>query len=347
VNVLLIADPFIRVPPVHYGGIERVVADLADGLVERGHQVTLWAAPGSTGRAKLAPFGREGEWTRWSNVRNTLTLTQRLIRSHARFDLVHNFGRLAYLAGVLGLRLPKVQSYQRPVDPRNMQRARRLGATQLRYVAVSAAIRETGRPGGGEWAVIPNGTSPARMTFTADVDPRMAPLVFLGRLDRCKGAHTAIAVARRLERRLIIAGNVSTLPHEREYYEREIAPQVDGDLITYVGEVDDRAKSRLLQRAAALLMPVEWEEPFGIVIVEALMSGTPVIAFRRGGIPEIVIDGRTGLLCDTIDEMVGSVERLPFIDRAACRADAERRFSNDAVVSAYEQLYEEMIGSGR
>jgi glycosyltransferase involved in cell wall biosynthesis len=169
--------------------------------------------------------------------------------------------------------------------------------------------------------------------------------VFLGRLDRCKGAHTAIAVARRLQRRLIIAGNISTLPHEREYYEREIAPHVDGDLVTYIGEVDDDAKSELLRKAAALLMPVEWEEPFGIVIVEALMSGTPVIAFRRGGIPEILIDGRTGLLCDTVDEMVACVERLPSIERAACRADAERRFSNDAVVSAYEGLYEEMIGA--
>jgi glycosyltransferase involved in cell wall biosynthesis len=346
VNVLLIADPFIRVPPVHYGGIERVVADLADGLVERGHQVTLWAAPGSTGRAKLEAFGREGEWTRWSNIRNAATLTQRLWRQRDEFDLVHNFGRLAYLAGVLHSRFPKVQSYQRVVNPRNMRRARRLSAKQLRFVAVSAAIRETGWPGGGDWAVIPNGTSPTRMAFNAHVDARTGPLVFLGRLERCKGAHIAIAVARCLERQLIIAGNISTLPHEREYYEREVAPHVDGDLITYVGEVDDRAKSILLQRAAALLMPVEWEEPFGIVIVEALMSGTPVIAFRRGGIPEIIIDGRTGLLCDTIDEMVSCVDRLPSIDRAACREDAERRFSNEAVVAAYERLYEELTGAG-
>src|SRR5262245_55119613 len=121
-------DPFIRVPPEHYGGIERVIADLADGLVARGHEVTLWAAPGSRSRGRLESFGREGEWTRWSNVRNTALVTVRFWRDRSRFDLVHNFGRLAYLAGILRSDTPKVQTYMRPVNPRNMQKVGALGA---------------------------------------------------------------------------------------------------------------------------------------------------------------------------------------------------------------------------
>ena len=189
-------DPFIKVPPDHYGGIERVVADLADRLARLGHDVTLWAAPGSRVNGTVEPFGREGEWTRWSNVRNTLTLAGRFLRGARRFDVIHNFGRLAYLAPVLPRDVPKVQTYMRTVDPRNMATARRLGARRLHYTAVSAAIRDTGTPGGGDWSVIYNCAVPDRYSFAGSTDPVTAPLVFLGRLDRCKGVHHAITVAR-------------------------------------------------------------------------------------------------------------------------------------------------------
>jgi len=346
-RILLVMDPLIPVPPRQYGGIERVVADLAGGLVGRGHEVTLWAAPSSRTPAQLEPFGREGEWTRRSNIRNMLQLARRFRAQPGRFDLVHNFGRLAYLLGALRSDVPKVQSYQRPVNPKNMRTARRLGAKRLHYTAVSAAVRDTalsGHSGAGDWTVIPNGVPPARYPFNAGVDPQRAPLVFLGRLDRCKGPHTAIAVARRLNRRLTLAGNVSSLPHERAYFYQEVAPLLGGG-ITYIGPVDDAQKAALLRGAAALLMPVDWAEPFGIVMVEALMTGTPVIAFRRGGIPEVILDGRTGFLCDTADEMVECVGRLPSISRAECRADAERRFSDEVIVSAYERLYGTLVGA--
>ena len=345
-RILLVMDPFIAVPPRHYGGIERVIADLADGLRARGHDVTLWAAPGSGTTARVEPFGREQEWTRWSNVRNTVTLSQRFLRSTHRFDLVHNFGRLAYLAVLFRRDLPKVQTYMRCVNPANMRKTTRLGARRLHFTAVSAAIRDTGAPGGGEWSVIYNCAAPRRYTFRGDVDPRTAPLVFLGRLERCKGPHTAIHVARRLQRRLIIAGNVSTLPDERAFFETEVAPHVDGTLVSYVGPVDDRAKDPLLGGAAAMLMPIEWEEPFPVVLPESLMCGTPVIAFRRGGVPEGIADGRTGFVCDTVDEMCAAVGRLDQIDRAECRAEAERRFSDRAIADEYESLYRRLVANG-
>jgi glycosyltransferase involved in cell wall biosynthesis len=335
-------DPLIPVPPEHYGGIERVIADLARGLDARGHAVTLWAAPGSRVPGRVQPFGCAGEWSSWSNLRNTGTLTARFLMRPRTFDLVHNFGRLAYLSSVLAWRLPKVQTYMRPVNPANMKKARALGARRLCFTAVSGAIRDTGVPGGGDWRVIYNCASPSAFTLTR-VDTQRAPLVFLGRLERCKGAHTAIDVARRLGRELIIAGNVSTLPHERAYFESEIRPSVDGRLIRYAGVVNDVEKNALLGSAAALLMPIEWEEPFPVVLPEAMLCGTPVIAFRRGGVPEGIAHGRTGFLCDTVDEMVRAAASLGSIDRAACRAEAERRFGTDAVVTEYENLYRELI----
>jgi glycosyltransferase involved in cell wall biosynthesis len=342
VRVLLLMDPFIKVPPDEYGGIERVVADLGNGLARRGHDVTLWAAPGSCVDGTVEAFGREGEWTRWSNVRNVCTLARRFLRAGARFDVIHNFGRLAYLAPVLARDLPKIQTYMRTVNPANMATARRLGARRLRYTAVSAAIRATARDGDGNWSVIYNCAVPDRYPFVGGTDPATAPLVFLGRLDRCKGAHHAIDVATRLRRRLIIAGTVSPLAHEREYFDRELAPRIDGRLVTYVGPVDDERKRSLLGDAAAMLMPIEWEEPFPVVLPESMLCGTPLIAFRRGGVPEGIDHGRTGFLCDTVGEMTDLVRRLPSIDRAAVRAEAVRRFSDTAVIDEYERLYSEL-----
>ncbi len=342
-RILLVMDPFIRVPPEHYGGIERVVADVADGLQQRGHAVTLWAAPASRTLGTCEPFGHEGEWTRWSNVRNTLTLTARFWTQRGRFDVVHNFGRLAYLLGVLRSDVAKVQTYMRTVNPNNMRRVRRLGARRMCFTAVSRAIRDTGALGGGRWEVIYNCAPADQYRLRTDVDPATAPLVFLGRLERCKGAHVAIRVARQLNRPLRIAGNVSPLPAEQEYFHREIEPQIDGTLITYLGTVNNAQKNALLGTAAALLMPIEFDEPFPVTLPEALLCGTPIIAFRRGGMPEGIEHGRTGFLCDTAEEVAACVGRLAEIDRAACRAAAERRFSDAAIVSAYERLYRELL----
>ncbi len=338
-RVLLIMDPLIPVPPRHYGGIERVIADLADALVARGHQVTLWAGPGSGTSARLEAFGSEGEWTRWSNIRNTVTLSARFMRDDGKFDVIHNFGRLAYLSVVFSWDVPKVQTYMRTINPENMRKAARLGARRMHFTAVSAAIRDTGAPGGGDWSVIYNCADPSRYTFRGDTNPSSAPLVFLGRLDRCKGPHTAIEVARRLNRRLIIAGNISPVAEERRFFEQEVAPRIDGSLVTYIGPVDDSQKDALLGSAAAMLMPIEWEEPFPVVLPESLLCGTPVIAFRRGGVPEGIDDGLTGFNCDTMEQMCKAVGRLGGVDRQACRREAERRFSGRVITDAYEALY--------
>jgi len=350
-RILLLMDPVIPVPPRYYGGIERVIGDLAESLDARGHQITLWAGPGSHAPGRVHPFGRVGEWSRWSNVRNTALVTARLYAHPNAFDVVHNFGRLAYLAGILSWRTPKVQTYMRPVNPNNMRKVQALGARRLHFTAVSRAIGDTGRPGGGDWHVIYNGAHPERYACRTDVDPGMAPLVFLGRLERCKGAHTAIDVARRLRRPLIIAGNISTLPHERTYFEVELKPRIDGILVQYVGPVDDAQKNALLGSAAALLLPIEWEEPFPVVLPEAMLCGTPVVVsdlpgvrqpVRTTGMGVVVPVANAAALAEGGTKVLG--DKSSFVRP---RAEVERAYDLDVTVSAYERLFEELIESKR
>jgi glycosyltransferase involved in cell wall biosynthesis len=346
-RILLVMDPYIPVPPRLYGGIERVVADLGNALAERGHSVTLWAAPGSIVRGAVEPFGTEGEWTRWSNVRNTITLAARFATRARQFDVVHNFGRLAYLVPIARRRVAKVQTYMRPVSAGNMQTLAKIGPRSMVYTAVSDAIRRTGAPGGGDWRVVYNCARADKFHLSTDVDGRRAPLLFLARLERCKGAHTAVHVAGAAGRELIVAGNVSTVPHERDYFERELRPLLDAPHVRYVGPVDDTQKIALLRSSAALLTPIEWDEPFPVTLPEAMLCGTPLVTFRRGGTPEGIDDGRTGFVCDTAADMVDAIGRLHTIDRRACRAEAERRFTDGVITSAYESIYTELAGAAR
>lgn len=169
----------------------------------------------------------------------------------------------------------------------------------------------------------------------------MAPLVFLGRVEEVKGPHLAIEVARRAKVPLVIAGNIS--PQHRGWFEDNIAPHLDGLNVRYIGPVNDVEKSDLLGRARALLMPVLWEEPFGIVMAEAMACGTPVVGLARGSIPEVVEHEVTGFVCNGTDDMVSAVGALGGISRAKCRERAERQFGASVIVHAYEQVYREML----
>jgi len=184
-----------------------------------------------------------------------------------------------------------------------------------------------------------------RMAFRSTV-PSDAPLVFLSRVERIKGAHTAIAVAKLAGKRLIIAGNHAAAGPERRYWDELILPQLESGVVEYAGEVNDTQKSDLLGQAAAMIVPVEWDEPFGIVFAEALSCGTPVISTPRGALPEIVTDGVEGFLVSSIEEACKAVERLDEIDRHACRRRAVEHFSAAVIASSYERLYAELAAAG-
>lgn len=350
-RIALTADPYLPVPPKLYGGIERVVDFLVRGLAARGHEVTLFAHPDSRAAGTLVPYGVPPHIGARARLRELVQVGAGLWRRRRDFDLVHSFGRLAALLPVLPLRsLPKVQSYQRERVPwAGIARAVRLAGPSILFTGCSDSVwRE--RPGraplGGAWRTIPNGVEIAAYDFSARVAPD-APLAFLGRLEAIKGAHNAIAIARAAGRKLIIAGNRVEHPDGSRYFEREIAPHLDGARVTWMGPVDDTQKNTLLGSVAALLMPIEWEEPFGIVMAEALACGTPVIGFARGSVPEVVREGLNGYLCRTVEEAAVAVGRLDRIDRAAVRADCEARFGDRVVVDAYERLYFEMVAAAR
>jgi glycosyltransferase involved in cell wall biosynthesis len=240
---------------------------------------------------------------------------------------------------ILPRRLPKIMSYQRQPTARTVRWANRLARESLVFTGCSEYISSVGRVAGGKWEAIHNFVNVESYTFQPSVDDD-APLVFLSRIESIKGPHLAIEAARRVGRKLILAGNHSdTNDDEGCYWREQIQPHIDGDDVQYVGAVDDIEKNRLLGAAAGLIVPIQWEEPFGIVFVEALACGTPVISCARGALPEIVRNGIDGYLVDTTDETVEAIRRLPEISRQNCRSRAEEYFSSSAIVPQYTALY--------
>jgi glycosyltransferase involved in cell wall biosynthesis len=335
-RIALTVDPEIPVPPVHYGGIERIVDMLARALVGHGHDVTVFAHSDSTTAGRLVPWPGQASRSRAATARNAAMLSRHVFAR--RFDLVHSFSRVAYMAPVLSLPIPKLMTYQRDISRRSVRLGHALSRGTLWFSAISRQLMRSVADI-GTWRLVYNGVPLATYDFRPD--PGLdAPLVFLGRVEEIKGPHLAIEVSRRSGVPLVIAGNV---PAEHcAFFETRIKPHLDGSQVAYVGPVDDKAKNLLLGRARALLMPILFEEPFGIVMAEAMACGTPVIGLGRGAVPEVVEEGVTGYVADGVDGLVAAVGRLDTISRASCRARVERLFSDTAVVRAYLAVYRDM-----
>ena len=332
-RIAMVADPELPIPPEHYGGIERIIHFLVSGLTHNGHEVVLFAHRESRVCCELVPYRGRSSQSFADVARNTTTIARHVWAGG--FDVVHSFGRLVYLAPLAPHPVRKIMSYQRPITPARIRQARLLFRSSIQFTACS---RHMTRPveSLASWHVVHNGVRLDAYTFRSRVPPD-APLVFLGRVEEIKGPHLAIQAARAAGRSLVIAGNVQ--PEHQRYFDERIRPHLDGTTVTYIGSVGDREKNELLGRASALLMPVLWDEPFGIVMAEALACGTPVIGFRRGSVPEVVTDGVTGFLASAVTELVAGIQRLEEIDRHACRTSVERRFSDAVIVRAYESLY--------
>ncbi|MEM6573499.1 MAG: glycosyltransferase [Pseudomonadota bacterium] len=342
-RVLLTADPFLPVPPTLYGGIERVIAQLADELLQLGHDVGLLAHPDST-----APTERFG----WADTRPAGSLAHwrngRALAKAARDfqpDLVHSFSRLAYLmqAGHSGSMraVPSLMCYQREPTGRTISLASRWLGERLRFSGCSGYIASRGRASAGTWHAVHNCVRCADYDWSDRVGAD-APLVFLSRVESIKGAHLAIQIARESGRRLLIAGNHAEEGPERRYFDSQVKAECD-EQIEYIGPVNDEQKQALLTQAAAMVVPIQWNEPFGIVFAESLASGTPVITCPRGATPEIIDDGRHGFLIEDIAAGVAAVSRLEEIDRRACRERALEAFDVPVIAHQYLAIYEELL----
>ncbi|NIR59918.1 MAG: glycosyltransferase family 4 protein, partial [Gammaproteobacteria bacterium] len=308
-RIALTADPELPVPPKLYGGIERIVDFLARGLAARGHDVTVFAHPESSTSGRLVPWPGKASRNPMDTARNTAALARHVLAE--RFDVVHSFSRMAYLAPLLPLPIPKLMTYQRAINRNSVRMGALLSRGSLWYSVVSERMMDgVGR--GKRWRVISNGVSLDTYQFKADPGAD-APFVFLGRVAAIKGPHLAIEAARRAGVPLVIAGNVP--PEHQRWFDQHIAPHICGERVRYVGPLDDAGKNELLGRARALLMPILWDEPFGIVMIEAMACGTPVIGLARGSVPEVIEDGVTGFVVDDLAEMAAAIEKIETISR--------------------------------
>jgi glycosyltransferase involved in cell wall biosynthesis len=335
-HIALVAPPFIPVPPVRYGGTELFMAHLAEGLQSRGQTVTVYANGDSQVRCKLKWRYRHGDWPPTDACAAQLKNadhTSWAIRDASRHaDLIH-VNDIVALPFTRFVDLPVIHTLHHPNVPELSEQYLRYRS--IRYVAISAAqarlepIRNT--------EVVHHGIPVDDYTFCAR---KRDYVVFLGRMAPCKGAHLAIEVARRAGLPLKLAGEIQ--PVFRDYWDRQVAPGIDGVGVEYVGEADILQKNELLSRARALLFPIQWDEPFGLVMIEAMACGTPVLAFRGGSVPEIVRDGVSGWVCRDVDDMAERLTSLS-ITAESCRTWAAEQFSCERMVSRYLAVYDRML----
>ena len=334
-RIAMLAPISWRTPPRHYGPWELVTSLLTEALVARGVDVTLFATRDSHTAGTLAgvvpaPYSEEpGIDAKVWEFRHLAHLFERA----GEFDLIHNqadFPAHAFsglvdtpmVTTIHGFSSDRILPMYEPYQDR------------VHYVAISDADRH---PALRYAATIHHGVPVGDFPFDANGGP---DLLFFGRIHPDKGAAEAIAAARATGRRLVMAGIVQ----DRGYHDRAVAPAIDGDRVTYLGPVGGGERTRTLGRAAALLHLINFDEPFGLSVIEALACGTPVIAINRGSMPELIDHGVTGFLVDDVAQAIAAIGRIGEIDRAACRRAAEARFSVDRMADRYLDLYRALLG---
>lgn len=334
-KILITADPFIPVPPIHYGGIERILDMIIREYIKLGHDVTLIAHPDSQPAegCRFISYASDTD----SILANSILITKTYFKY--RFDIIHSFSRLMYLLPLMPLCVPKIMSYQREPTLNQISKAVKLSKNgSIAFTGCSDYISNQIATVGDAYTVY-NGVPIDQFTFNENVSED-APLVFLGRIEEIKGTHIAIEVANRTNKKLIIAGNI---PNDHQsYFDLKVKPYLT-ERIQYIGPVNDQQKNILLQNASAFLMPILWNEPFGIVMAEAMACGTPVIGFKRGSVPEVVLNNKTGYVCDSVDEMCNAVIKISNISRNDVRNAAVLRFSGEVISNNYIDLYKKRI----
>jgi glycosyltransferase involved in cell wall biosynthesis len=341
-RVAMLAPPWIQVPPLGYGGIEQVIALLTTELTGRGNDVTLFAAPGTTSSARVRspleePHPDEIQLSLYE-VDHVASTFAGVDETDPPFDVIHDHCGFTAFAFADRVGTPVLHTLHGPfTDETSAFYGRH--AHKAKVVALSRYQAEQAPEGLDVVAIIGNPIVVADFPFRDEKDDY---LLWIGRMNDDKGPQRAIAAAREAGASLVLAGPVQ--PGQEEFFANEVEPLIDGEQIRYIGEVGEE-KLDLYAGARALLMPIRWPEPFGLVMTEAMACGTPVIAFREGSAPELVLDGETGFVVDDEQEMAAAVARLGELDPARCRESTCERFDVTAVAAAYERAYD-LVASG-
>ncbi|MCP2300111.1 Glycosyltransferase involved in cell wall bisynthesis [Nocardia amikacinitolerans] len=343
-RIAMVVPPYFDVPPKAYGGVEAVVADLVDSLVARGHDVTLFGAGEPGTKARFVPL-----WDRalperlgdpFPEVVHALKARRAIERLHATHgvDLVHDhtFAGPLNAPAYYGLGLPTVVTVHGPVQDDCYRYYQALG-DEVSLVAISD--RQRALAPDLHWAGrVHNALQVADWPFQTEKEDYA---LFLGRFNECKAPHLALEAAHAAGIPLILAGKCSE-PPELAYFEEKVRPLLtDRDHV--FGMADAKAKRKLLAGARCLLFPIRWEEPFGMVMIESMVCGTPVVALRGGAVEEVVVDGVTGRICDDPAELTAAIAEVQTMDPAACRAHVEANFGADGAGRGYEQVYRKLL----
>lgn len=336
-HIGIIAPPFEPVPPIRYGGTERVVSAIVEGLVMRGHDVVLFANGKSRTNAELRYIYEEPlhSFDEYADDRQALYA----FRQATEFDIIHDHTYLG--AGVRYSQLvatPTVITIHNiPGDDVDEPTIKIYRDYHTPLVSISNA-QQSKFPGANFVATIYNGVDLNEFQFAPFKDNYM---LHIGAISARKGSHIAVEVAHRMNYPLKLAGKIDEW--DKPYFEEHIKPFLQPGLIEFVGEVGGQERINLFQRARLLLFPVIWSEPFGLVMIEAMACGTPIIAFNNGAVPEVVIDGETGFIVSSVEEMCDAVKLIDKIEVQNCRDHVVRNFSNEKMVEQYENLYTKII----
>jgi glycosyltransferase involved in cell wall biosynthesis len=342
-RIAMLAPPWISVPAPGYGGVESVVSTLTEALVKRGHRVTLFCAPGSVSQASLVtllgePHADQIERSLFEvdHVARAFDLIDRA--GHAEpFDVIHDHCGFTGLAMANRIQTPLVHTLHGPFTPDTGAFYSQHGSKGT-LVGISHAQMASAPSGLDALGPIPN---PIDLNAWSTQRRKGDYLLWIGRICPEKGPHRAIAAARTVDVPLVLAGVIQ--PGQQAFFDREIAPHVDGSRVRFIGEVSGATKRSLFAQARGLLMPIRWNEPFGMVVVEALASGTPVIAFPEGAVTELIVEGRTGFLVDSEREMADAIGRLQRIDGNDCRNWVAQHCDGDVVAAAYETTFRAVV----
>jgi len=337
-RIAQVAPLIESVPPRFYGGTERVVSYLTEELVRQGHDVTLFASGDSRTNATLIPIVKNAlrlNKLHTDPLAHHIILLNQLNMMSQEFDVIHFHIDMLHFAQHQFMLTPSLTTMHGRLDLPHLQTVFN-EFTDIPLVSISNNQRIP-LPNANWHATVYNGIPQENYTYCPQPGEYLA---FLGRISPEKGIERAIEIALRVGMKLNIAAKVDKV--DEEYYQEKIKPLLNNPLINYIGEIDEHEKNEFLGNAYATLFPIDWPEPFGLVMIESMACGTPVVAFNRGSVSEVMLQGETGFIVNTVNEAIEAVEKVETISRQCCRYIFEKRFSSMQMANNYLKAYESL-----